>query len=120
MMPFLKRHPTADTLKSEICLASIPCSQCKGPMRLADRGCRTIRRPSLGGFGLPAGDDCRDHRYRWRHLPDVVSRIEEVGKHWSLSWLGVEAQEMLRIEAGVRLSIASTSPRKPFFWETGR
>jgi glycine cleavage system aminomethyltransferase T len=36
-------------------------------------------------------------------LQDVVSRIEEVGKRWSLSWVGVEAQDMLRIEAGVPL-----------------
>jgi glycine cleavage system aminomethyltransferase T len=36
-------------------------------------------------------------------LPDVVSRIEEVGKRWSLSWVGIEAQEMLRIEAGIPL-----------------
>src|SRR5207247_11296026 len=34
-------------------------------------------------------------------LPNVVSQIEEVGKRWSLSWIGVEAQDMLRIEAGV-------------------
>jgi aminomethyltransferase len=36
-------------------------------------------------------------------LPNVVSRIEEVGKRWSLSWVGVEAQETLRIEAGIPL-----------------
>jgi glycine cleavage system aminomethyltransferase T len=36
-------------------------------------------------------------------LPEVVSRIEEVGKHWSLSWVGIEAQEILRIEAGIPL-----------------
>ena len=36
-------------------------------------------------------------------LPDVVSRIEEVGKRWSLSWVGTEAQEMLRIETGIPL-----------------
>jgi glycine cleavage system T protein (aminomethyltransferase) len=36
-------------------------------------------------------------------LPDVVSRIEEAGKRWSLSWVGLEAQEMLRIEAGIPL-----------------
>ena len=52
-------------------------------------------------------------------LPDVVSRIEEVGKHWSLSWVGVEAQEMLRIEAGVPL-YGMTSPRKPFCGKRGR
>jgi aminomethyltransferase len=34
-------------------------------------------------------------------LPKVVSQIEKVGKRWSLSWIGVEAQDMLRIEAGV-------------------
>jgi glycine cleavage system aminomethyltransferase T len=33
-------------------------------------------------------------------LADVVSRIEEVGKRWSLSWVGTEALEMLRIETG--------------------
>jgi glycine cleavage system aminomethyltransferase T len=36
-------------------------------------------------------------------LPDVVSRIEEAGKRWSLLWVGFEAQEMLRIEAGIPL-----------------
>jgi glycine cleavage system aminomethyltransferase T len=36
-------------------------------------------------------------------LADVVSRIEEVGKRWSLSWVGTEAQEMLRIETGIPL-----------------
>ncbi len=36
-------------------------------------------------------------------LPDVVSHIEEVGTRWSLLWVGVEAQEMLRIEAGIPL-----------------
>jgi glycine cleavage system aminomethyltransferase T len=35
------------------------------------------------------------------NLPDVVAHIEEVGKRWSLSWVGTEAQEMLRIEAGI-------------------
>jgi aminomethyltransferase len=34
-------------------------------------------------------------------LPNVVSQIEKLGKRWSLSWIGVEAQEMLRIEAGI-------------------
>src|SRR5919108_923463 len=36
-------------------------------------------------------------------LPDVVARIEEAGKRWSLSWVGSEAQELLRIEAGIPL-----------------
>jgi aminomethyltransferase len=36
-------------------------------------------------------------------LPNVVSRIEEAGKRWSLSWVGLEAQETLRIEAGIPL-----------------
>jgi glycine cleavage system aminomethyltransferase T len=36
-------------------------------------------------------------------LRDVVAHIEEVGKRWSLLWVGVEAQEMLRIEAGIPL-----------------
>jgi aminomethyltransferase len=36
-------------------------------------------------------------------LSDVVSRVEEVGKRWSLSWVGTEAQEMLRIETGIPL-----------------
>jgi glycine cleavage system aminomethyltransferase T len=36
-------------------------------------------------------------------LPGVVSHIEKVGKRWSLSWVGMEAQEMLRIEAGIPL-----------------
>jgi aminomethyltransferase len=34
-------------------------------------------------------------------LLDLVTHIEEVGKRWSLSWVGIEAQEMLRIEAGI-------------------
>jgi aminomethyltransferase len=34
-------------------------------------------------------------------LLDLVTHIEEVGKRWSLSWIGIEAQEMLRIEAGI-------------------
>jgi aminomethyltransferase len=34
-------------------------------------------------------------------LPDVVTHIEEAGKRWSLSWVGIEAQEMLRIEEGI-------------------
>jgi aminomethyltransferase len=34
-------------------------------------------------------------------LLDTVTHIEEVGKRWSLSWVGIEAQEMLRIEAGI-------------------
>jgi aminomethyltransferase len=36
-------------------------------------------------------------------LPDVVRVIEEAGRRWSLSWVGSEAQEMLRIEAGIPL-----------------
>jgi glycine cleavage system aminomethyltransferase T len=34
-------------------------------------------------------------------LLDTVTHIEEVGKRWSLFWVGIEAQEMLRIEAGI-------------------
>jgi aminomethyltransferase len=34
-------------------------------------------------------------------LLDIVRHIEEVGKRWFLSWVGIEAQEMLRIEAGI-------------------
>jgi aminomethyltransferase len=34
-------------------------------------------------------------------LLDTVTHIEEVGKRWPLSWVGIEAQEMLRIEAGI-------------------
>jgi glycine cleavage system T protein (aminomethyltransferase) len=34
-------------------------------------------------------------------LLDLVTQIEKVGKRWSLSWVGIEAQEMLRIEAGI-------------------
>jgi aminomethyltransferase len=36
-------------------------------------------------------------------LLDVVSLIEEAGKRRSLSWVGFEAQEMLRVEAGIPL-----------------
>jgi aminomethyltransferase len=34
-------------------------------------------------------------------LPAVISHIEQVGKRWSLLWVGIEAQEILRIEAGI-------------------
>jgi glycine cleavage system aminomethyltransferase T len=34
-------------------------------------------------------------------LLDLVTLIEGVGKRWSLSWIGIETQEMLRIEAGI-------------------
>jgi len=34
-------------------------------------------------------------------LLDLVAHIEQVGKCWSLSWVGIEAQEMLRVEAGI-------------------
>jgi glycine cleavage system aminomethyltransferase T len=36
-------------------------------------------------------------------LKDVVAEIENVGKRWSLCWVGVEAQEILRVEAGIPL-----------------
>jgi aminomethyltransferase len=34
-------------------------------------------------------------------LLEIATHIEQVGKRWSLSWIGVEAQEMLRVEAGI-------------------
>jgi aminomethyltransferase len=34
-------------------------------------------------------------------LLDIATHIEQLGKRWSLWWVGIEAQEMLRIEAGI-------------------
>ncbi len=36
-----------------------------------------------------------------RDLTEVISRVQEAGKYFSLAWVGAEAQEMLRIEAGI-------------------
>jgi glycine cleavage system aminomethyltransferase T len=52
-------------------------------------------------------------------LANVVSHIEEVGKQWSLSWVGVEAQEILRIEAGIPLYGVDVTEEKSLL-ETGQ
>ena len=52
-------------------------------------------------------------------LPTVVSHIEQVGKRWSLSWIGIEAQEILRIEAGVPVYGADIT-EKTLLFETGQ
>jgi aminomethyltransferase len=52
-------------------------------------------------------------------LPTVVSHIEEVGKRWSLSLIGIEAQEILRIEAGIPVYGADITETTLLF-ETGQ
>jgi aminomethyltransferase len=47
-----------------------------------------------------------------------VQQVERVGKRWSLSWIGVEAQEILRIEAGI--PIFDTVTDKNLLWESGQ
>jgi glycine cleavage system aminomethyltransferase T len=52
-------------------------------------------------------------------LRSVIEQTERVGKQWSLSWIGVEAQDILRIEAGIPLFNTDIT-EKTLLWESGQ
>lgn len=47
------------------------------------------------------GEEGYDLLISTKDLPSMVSHIEETGKKFSLGWVGTQAQEILRVEAGI-------------------
>lgn len=136
MLQYLKRHPTADDVEIRDLSGEYSMLSVQGPnadwliadavlsdgLPLVDLVHRQVTIAATTVTLIQATHASKrayDLLIPMAALPDVVSRIEEVGKHWSLSWVGVEAQEMLRIEAGVPLYGIDVT-EETFLWETGQ
>ena len=118
ILQHLERHLVADEveiqdLSSDYAMVSIQGPQAghllraaastdSGPVRDLDHLEGAIgQRKVLVIRATHTGEEGYDLVVSRADLIDVISRVQEAGKRFSLAWVGVDAQEMLRIEAGI-------------------